>query len=171
MADIANDVDLYLSRLEALTRPWSGIRDDGVLGLDQIVDVAVVQAVDAIRSLDHPAVVLERIFEVLARAEAAERFEKLLAELESGALGSERSEPGPERTSGQRRAPDAGIPARRQATVPGLPCIAGANAASRVNALSRATKSSRRSIGVSSTIGGKGAVSPLVRLPAVRRRA
>jgi hypothetical protein len=70
-----NDVDLYLSRLEGLTRPWSGIRDEGILGLDQIVDVAVVQAIDAIRSLDHPAVVLERIFEVLGRAERIARSE------------------------------------------------------------------------------------------------
>lgn len=73
-----SDVDLYLSRLEALTRPWSvsgASANDGVLGLDQIVDVAVVQAIDAIRSLDHPAVVLERIFEVLARAERIARSE------------------------------------------------------------------------------------------------
>ena len=70
-----NDVDLYLSRLESLTKPWSGIRDEGVLGLDQIVDVAVVQAIDAIRGLDHPAVVLERIHEVLSRSERIARSE------------------------------------------------------------------------------------------------
>jgi len=70
-----NDVDIYLARLEAVTKPWAQIRDEGVLGLDQIVDVAVVRAVDAIRALDHPAVILDRIFEVLGRAERIARSE------------------------------------------------------------------------------------------------
>ena len=70
-----NDVDLYLSRLKALTKPWSKVKDDGVLGLDQLVDAAVIRAVDALRSLDHPAVVLDRIFAVLGTAEAVARSE------------------------------------------------------------------------------------------------
>jgi len=70
-----NDVDLYLSRLKALTKPWSKVKDDGVLGLDQLVDTAVIQAVDALRALDHPAVVLDRIFAVLGTAEAVARSE------------------------------------------------------------------------------------------------
>ena len=70
-----NDVDLYLARLEALVKPWAKVKDGGVLGLDQVVDTAVILAVDAIRSLDHPAVVLDRIFEVLGRAENVARSE------------------------------------------------------------------------------------------------
>lgn len=70
-----NDVDLYLSRLKALTKPWSKVKDEGVLGLDQLVDAAVIQAVDALRSLDHPAVVLDRIFAVLVTAETIARSE------------------------------------------------------------------------------------------------
>lgn len=70
-----NDVDLYLARLEALVKPWAKVKDGGVLGLDQLVDTAVIAAVDAIRALDHPAVVLDRIFEVLGRVENVARSE------------------------------------------------------------------------------------------------
>lgn len=70
-----NDVDLYLARLEALVKPWAKVKDGGVLGLDQLVDTAVIAGVDAIRALDHPAVVLDRIFEVLGRAENVARSE------------------------------------------------------------------------------------------------
>jgi hypothetical protein len=70
-----NDVDLYLARLETLVKPWAKVKDGGVLGLDQLVDTAVITAVDAIRALDHPAVVLDRIFEVLRRAEEIARSE------------------------------------------------------------------------------------------------
>lgn len=70
-----SDIDLYLSRLESLTRPWSKAKDEGVLGLDQIIDVAIVKSIDAVRGLDHAAVVLDRIFEVLKRAERIARSE------------------------------------------------------------------------------------------------
>jgi hypothetical protein len=70
-----NDVDLYLARLEALVKPWAKVKDGGVLGLDQLVDTAVITAIDAIRALDHPAVVLDRIFEVLGRVENVARSE------------------------------------------------------------------------------------------------
>ncbi len=58
-----NDVDLYLSRVESLVEPWAKVRDNGVLGLDQVVDTAVIAAIESVRRLEHPAVVLGRVLE------------------------------------------------------------------------------------------------------------
>ena len=70
-----NDVELYLSQLEAQVSPWAKVRDSGVLGLDLAVDNAVITAVETLRRLDHPAIVLDRVTELLERAGTIARSE------------------------------------------------------------------------------------------------
>ena len=71
------DVELYLRRVKALTAPWAEVKDDGVIGTDQLIDGAVMRAVDQLRVLDYPAVILEPMFDVLTQAESLARSDSV----------------------------------------------------------------------------------------------
>jgi hypothetical protein len=62
------ELDLYLQRVAALGAMWASVETDETFGLDQMIDGAVNQAIDRVRSIENAAAVLDRIEEVLDAA-------------------------------------------------------------------------------------------------------
>jgi hypothetical protein len=62
------ELDLYLQRVAALGALWASVETDETFGLDQMIDGAVNQAIDRIRSIENASAVLDRIEEVLGEA-------------------------------------------------------------------------------------------------------
>ncbi len=62
------ELDLYLQRVAALGAMWASVETDETFGLDQMIDGAVNQAIDRIRSIENASAVLDRIEEVLGEA-------------------------------------------------------------------------------------------------------
>ncbi|MEP7120878.1 MAG: hypothetical protein ABJE95_08215 [Byssovorax sp.] len=62
------ELDLYLQRVNALGVMWASVETDESFGLDQMIDGAVNQAIDRIRSIENASAVLDRIEEVLGEA-------------------------------------------------------------------------------------------------------
>ena len=62
------ELDLYLQRVAALGAMWATVQTDETFGLDQMIDGAVNQAIDRIRSIENASAVLDRIEEVLGEA-------------------------------------------------------------------------------------------------------
>lgn len=62
------ELDLYLQRVAALGAMWASVETDETFGLDQMIDGAVNQAIDRVRSIENASAVLDRIEEVLDAA-------------------------------------------------------------------------------------------------------